>query len=71
MKWCSSQGFTMSLEDQIDYHSQRAMRELDLGLIASCVAAARAHLQLSSLHMSRMRELRGTSLGMRPPLVMG
>ena len=61
----------MSIEEQIEYHSQRAMRELDQGLVASCVAAARAHLQLSSLHMSRMRDLRGSSVGQRPPLVMG
>lgn len=61
----------MSIEEQIEYHSHRAMRELDQGLIASCVAAARAHLQLSSLHMSRMRDLRGSTLGHRPPLVMG
>jgi hypothetical protein len=49
----------MSLDDQISYHSSRAMRELDLGLIAKSVPAARAHLRLSSLHLDRLRELKG------------
>ena len=61
----------MSIQDQIEYHSQRAIRELDQGLMAACVPAARAHLQLSSLHLSRMRELRGSGKGSNPPLVMG
>ena len=58
-------------EDQIQYHTQRAMRELDQGLLASCAEAARAHLQLSSLHLSRLRSLQGNGDGPRPPLVMG
>jgi hypothetical protein len=53
--------------DQIDYHSDRAMRELDAGLTAKSMPAARAHLQLSSLHMERVRELGGDTARMKPP----
>ena len=55
-------------QDQIDYHSKRAMKELDLGLMAVSIPAARAHLKLSSLHLQRARELSGR-LG-PPPLHM-
>ena len=51
----------MSNEDQIAYHSKRAMKELDLGLMAGSIPAARAHMQLSSLHLQRARELSGQS----------
>lgn len=44
----------------LDYHAARATRELDMGLAAGSAAAARAHLQLASLHMARVRELTGT-----------
>ena len=49
--------------DKAEFHRQRAERELDIGLIASSPAAARAHLQLSSLHHRRARELGGQSSG--------
>lgn len=49
----------MNREEQIAYHSQRAMSERDLGLSAGSVPAAKAHLQLSSLHLQRARELSG------------
>jgi hypothetical protein len=39
------------------YHRDRAMRELDAGLTASSARAARAHLELSNLQLSRAREL--------------
>ncbi len=61
----------MSIEEQIEYHSQRAIGELDRGLVAASVPAARAHLQLSSLHLTRMRELRGSSKRQDPPAKMG
>jgi hypothetical protein len=61
----------MSVEEQIQYHSSRAMRELDQGLVASCVAAARAHLQLSSMHLAKMRDLQGGTSVANPPMVMG
>lgn len=47
------------MDEDIDYHRRRALRELDLGLVAGTSAAARAHLELSSLHMRRMLELKG------------
>ena len=45
--------------DRAEFHRQRAEHELDVGLIASSPAAARAHLELSSLHHRRARELGG------------
>jgi hypothetical protein len=45
-------------EDHIQYHSDRAMAELDLALRAGCERAARAHAALSSLHLDSMRRLR-------------
>jgi succinate dehydrogenase flavin-adding protein (antitoxin of CptAB toxin-antitoxin module) len=61
----------MSDPAKIEYHSRRAMRELDAGLTASSIAAARAHLQLSNLHMQRMRELAGdAAAGIKPPLTL-
>jgi hypothetical protein len=43
--------------NDIQYHQARAARELDMGLSTDCMNAARAHLQLSSLHLQRAREL--------------
>ena len=60
----------MGNEDLIAYHSKRAMRELDLGLTAASTPAARAHLQLSSLHMDKLRQLTREPGLVRPPLVM-
>lgn len=45
--------------DALNYHSQRATRELDLGLLAHSPPAQRAHLQLASMHLQRVRELSG------------
>lgn len=39
------------------YHRDRALAELDRGLTAICPQSARAHLELSSLHMRRAEEL--------------
>jgi hypothetical protein len=49
----------LSLEGKIDFHSERAMAELDQALQAGSVLAARAHFNLSALHLERMRGLRG------------
>ena len=49
----------MKSEKLIEYHTVRARNELDLGLIAQGMAAARSHMQLASLHMQRVRELGG------------
>jgi len=55
----------MPKQDALTYHSQRATRELDLGLTADLNSVARAHLQLASMHMQRVRELNGD---MPPPI---
>ena len=57
--------------DHIKYHEDRAVRELSMGLIATSIPAARAHLQLSSMHRERMRALAGEPATSNPPLVMG
>ena len=43
--------------DEIKYHSDRAMVELDLAVRAEHSQAAKAHLALSALHLERMRKL--------------
>ena len=43
--------------DEIKYHSDRAMAELDLAVRSDHTKAARAHLALSALHLERMRKL--------------
>ena len=57
-------------QQDIDYHSKRAVAELDRGLVSQSIEAARAHLRLSSLHFDRARELSGTHCSNRPPLSM-
>jgi hypothetical protein len=49
----------MHQHDDIHYHQKRAAAELNLGLAASAVPVARAHLRLSSLHFEKARELAG------------
>jgi hypothetical protein len=60
----------MGMEELIEYHSTRAREELDLGLIAQGMAAARSHLQLASLHMQRVRELSGSRVSTGVPALM-
>jgi hypothetical protein len=48
----------MKIEDQIQLHSDRAMIELDRALDADCIQAARAHFELSTLHLDRVRTLK-------------
>ena len=48
----------MTTEQEIEFHSERAMAELDCALDATCLQAARAHFGLSALHLDRMRDLR-------------
>lgn len=48
----------MTRQEEIDFHSDRAMAELDLALDAACLQAARAHFGLSALHLDRMRDIR-------------
>jgi hypothetical protein len=54
--------------DDINYHSDRARKELDLGLTARGSAASSAHMRLASLHMQRVRELSAPSM-MQAPLL--
>ncbi len=56
--------------EQIEYHQERAARELSLGLTASSVQAARAHLQLSSMHREQLRALGADAGTSKPPLIM-
>jgi hypothetical protein len=49
----------MANQDDIKFHSDRAMVELDYALKASSIVAANAHLGLSELHLQRMRSLTG------------
>jgi hypothetical protein len=53
------------MDEDLAYHRTRATRELNLGLASSALRVARAHLQLSSLHFRRMREI---ELELRQPL---
>jgi hypothetical protein len=55
----------MAGQDDISFHSKRAMAELDLAVRASSTAAARAHFSLSSLHLDRMRKLTEPEAGGR------
>jgi hypothetical protein len=43
--------------EDIDYHKVRARQELDLGLRAESLPAARAHLGLAAIHMEKVRVL--------------
>jgi hypothetical protein len=48
--------------DEVKFHSDRAMAEIDRAARSLDTAAARAHLDLSSFHLDRVRELsRGTA----------
>ena len=61
------------MTDDINYHRQRASRELNQGLASSSIPAARAHLRLSSLHFQRLRELEGGTVASpsdRPPFIL-
>lgn len=46
------------MSEDVQFHSERAMAELDRALQARCAAAARAHLGLSSLHLQRIMTIR-------------
>jgi hypothetical protein len=56
----------MSIRDEIDFHAGRALEELECARRATCEAAAIAHIELSELHLARIRTL-GRS-GSRPAL---
>jgi hypothetical protein len=56
----------MAIHDELTHHSERARRELHLGLTAQSIPAARAHLGLSSLHMKKVVDLEGPGRRTRP-----
>jgi hypothetical protein len=45
------------MDDEISYHSSRALAELDQARRCLDVHAARCHLQLAEQHLDRMRAL--------------
>jgi hypothetical protein len=48
------------MENDIAYHNERALVELDLGYAAENYQVAEAHLKLSSLHLERAEAIRQT-----------
>jgi hypothetical protein len=50
----------MSLQERISHHVDRAFEELDRARAAASPEAAIAHLDLSELHLGRMKELSRT-----------
>lgn len=59
-----------TMDEDLNYHRQRANRELNLGLACGSIRVARAHLQLSSLHFKKMRDLElrtQAARGVEPP----
>ena len=45
------------MDEEISYHSSRALAELDQARRCADVHAARCHLQLAEQHLDRMRTL--------------
>ncbi len=45
------------MEQEIQIHAQRAQDELRIGLSSKVMPAARAHLELASMHFLRVRDL--------------
>ncbi len=46
----------MRVETSLQYHRRRATAELDLAYRAATRAAMKAHLDLSALHMTRLKD---------------
>jgi len=53
-------------DEEISYHSSRALAELDQARRCVDVHAARCHLQLAEQHLDRMRALCGSAATMDP-----
>ena len=47
----------MAVNDEIDFHAGRALEELEHARRATCEAAAQANIELSELHLARIRAL--------------
>ncbi|HEU0133700.1 MAG TPA: hypothetical protein VFR28_02675 [Allosphingosinicella sp.] len=54
------------MDDDISYHSGRALAELDQARRCPDVHAARCHLQLAERHLDRMRSLCRQAAGAEP-----
>jgi hypothetical protein len=55
------------MQDDVRFHSERAMAELDSALRAANAPSARAHFTLSALHFQRIRTLSET---LKPPFTL-
>ena len=51
-----------AMDDEVKFHTDRVMAELDLAARSPDAAAADAHLRISALHLERMRALVGRPL---------
>jgi hypothetical protein len=49
------------VQDEVKFHSDRAMAEIDLASKSRDRNAAEAHLRLSALHLERVRALSAAS----------
>jgi hypothetical protein len=45
------------MQDEVKYHSDRAMAEIDRASRSRDISAAQAHIRLSELHLERVRAL--------------
>jgi hypothetical protein len=54
------------MDDEISYHSSRALAELDQARKCHDAHAARCHLQLAEQHLDRMRALAHAAAGSDP-----
>jgi hypothetical protein len=55
-----------TVHDEVKFHSDRAMAEIDLARKSRDRNAANAHLRLSSLHLDRVRGLSGAKASSSP-----
>jgi hypothetical protein len=51
----------MAVQNEIEFHAQRALEELECARAATNEAVAQAHLDLSELHLARIRALGRTN----------
>jgi hypothetical protein len=57
-----------AVQDEVKFHSDRAMAEIDMASRSLDRNAAEAHLRPSSLHLERVRALSGASAPASPTL---
>ena len=54
------------MDEEISYHSNRALTEIDRARKCADVHAARCHLELAERHLERMRSLAGAAAANNP-----